>query len=243
MLSITALPTWLQESALDGLLAAADASVLQVHAVDRPQQGLFDGERARGWIDAWAARTRRPFLVALPAYGVRVGVDGAGQVRAVDAEGLVEHTGATGIELRADPQAVAQLIAEVNADPPPAMIGWVWFRLPVSGDARSWSARTLGAVIAEVPLQSNFRVEATPAANGASDLRLHNDGNLDAGAPMVDLPAHCRHGDALGRYRLDSNGARLRLSPADQTWLAAGESMTLGWARCAQPVEPQWSVR
>ena len=45
-LSITALPAWLDSPALDELLTSVDSSVLQVHAVSDPQQGLFDPEQA-----------------------------------------------------------------------------------------------------------------------------------------------------------------------------------------------------
>ena len=42
-LGITALPAWIGSPNLPGVLQQADSSVLQVHAVLSPQQGLFDG--------------------------------------------------------------------------------------------------------------------------------------------------------------------------------------------------------
>jgi hypothetical protein len=66
-LTVTALPTWLASPQLASLLAVADASTLQVHAVLDPRLGLFDGERARDWMGQYAAQTRRPWHVALPA--------------------------------------------------------------------------------------------------------------------------------------------------------------------------------
>ncbi|MDA4569495.1 DUF3142 domain-containing protein, partial [Escherichia coli] len=56
-LSITALPTWLNSPDLDALLKVPDESVLQVHAVLNPTQGLFDAKRAQAWISAFAGRT------------------------------------------------------------------------------------------------------------------------------------------------------------------------------------------
>ena len=56
-------------------LAIPDESVLQVHAVLSPTRGLFDAKRAQAWLDAYAAQTRKPWRVALPAYGSRVAWD------------------------------------------------------------------------------------------------------------------------------------------------------------------------
>ncbi|KAG0755400.1 hypothetical protein G6F22_020623 [Rhizopus arrhizus] len=56
-LSITALPTWLNSPELDALLKMADESVLQVHAVLNPTQGLFDAKRAHACV----AHLRQPW--------------------------------------------------------------------------------------------------------------------------------------------------------------------------------------
>ncbi|MBK9656674.1 MAG: hypothetical protein IPO66_14915 [Rhodanobacteraceae bacterium] len=72
-------------------------------------------------------------------------------------------------------------------------------------------------------LEARFVVESAINAGGSADLRLRNRGNLDAMPPAVDLPAHCRLGDALGRYRLQSTKAALQLAPDPDAWLAAGE--------------------
>ncbi|MBK9656673.1 MAG: DUF3142 domain-containing protein [Rhodanobacteraceae bacterium] len=95
-LSITALPSWLDSAALEQVLAAVDDSVLQVHAVQRPDRALFDAASARAWTLAYAARTAHPFALALPAYGVRVDTDAQGRVRAVDAEADIERSSASG---------------------------------------------------------------------------------------------------------------------------------------------------
>ena len=53
-LVITALPSWLDESDIRGLLAVSDAFVLQVHSVPTKNEGervaLCDSERARRWV-------------------------------------------------------------------------------------------------------------------------------------------------------------------------------------------------
>lgn len=78
-LGITALPAWIGSPNLPGVLQQADSSVLQVHAVLSPQQGLFDGPLALRWVRQYAAVTPKPFRVALPAYGMALlGFDAQG---------------------------------------------------------------------------------------------------------------------------------------------------------------------
>ena len=242
-LSITALPSWLDSPALEQVLAAVDDSVLQVHAVQRPDRTLFDAASARVWTLAYAARTAKPFALALPAYGVRVDTDAQGRVRAVDAEADIERSSASGRELRADPREVARLLRDLADDGPEHLSGYLWFRLPVAGDRRGWSATTLASVIAGKALQAHFVVESTINEGGSLDLQVRNLGTLDAQPPLVDLPSHCRLGDALGRYRLQSTKAALQLAPDPDAWLAAGERMDIGWVRCDEALEREWVVR
>ena len=51
-LSITALPAWLASPTLEKLLTSVDSSVLQVHAVSNPAQGLFAPQTALRWAHA-----------------------------------------------------------------------------------------------------------------------------------------------------------------------------------------------
>jgi hypothetical protein len=243
-LSITALPSWLESAALDDVLAAVDESVLQVHAVARPDRGLFDTDAALRWTRAWAARSSRPFNVALPAYGVRASTDAQGAIEAVDAEADIERSGATGRELRADPRTLAAYLRQIGDDAPRQLAGFVWFRLPVAGDRRGWSTLTLAAVIDSQPLAARFVVESARNDGGSFDLRLRNEGNLDQLPPTVDLPADCRLGDALGRYRLltDAEGT-LQLVPEADAWLEAGAVMPIGWIRCNESLLQEWELR
>ena len=56
-LSITALPAWLSSPELDAVFTPVNEVVLQVHMVQNPRAGLFDGDQARRWIQAMARRT------------------------------------------------------------------------------------------------------------------------------------------------------------------------------------------
>lgn len=236
-LSITALPSWLDSPALDQVLAAVDDSVLQVHGVERPDRSLFDGDRARQWTLAFARRTRHPFAVALPAYGVRVDSDAQGRVRAVDAEADIERSGAGGRELRADPREVAAYLQELTLDVPPRLAGFVWFRLPVPGHRRGWSAITLAALIAGDDLVADFVTEWSAQNGGAADIWIRNVGNVDDVPPTIALPVHCRLADALAGYRIESTASGLQLSADFETRLQPGKRIRAGWARCSGDAE------
>lgn len=240
-LSITALPSWLDSPALADVLAAVDHSVLQVHAVQRPQQGLFDPDRALDWIRAWERRSPQAYWVALPAYGVRVHTDAAGALLAVDAETALDRTGPAGVELRADPVALARLLAALNADPPQRLRGILWFRLPLPGDRRALSSASWRALVEGQPLRADWRVRSQTQNPGSSDLWLHNAGNLDAPPPPVELPVHCPYADALPPYRLQA-GTPLILQPEAGAWLRSGRALRIGWARCAAALPSEWTL-
>ena len=168
-LSITALPTWLDSPALAALLAIPDESVLQVHAVLSPTRGLFDAKRAQDWLDAYAAQTRKPWRVALPAYGSRVAWDDEGRIAAVESEQPALMPGGRSAELLVTPADMAAFVSRIEDRRPSGLAGIVWFRLPTRVDARAWSLPTWRAVLARQPLRPALSVSARAAAGGARD--------------------------------------------------------------------------
>jgi hypothetical protein len=233
-LSITALPAWRDAPALPALLAAVDESVLQVHSVQSPATGLFDPAAARRWIDVYAERTHGPFLVALPAYGLRVGFDDSGGPAAVEAEAPRDVPGSDVRELRVTPDQVSTLLRGLDGARPPHLAGIAWFRLPSADDRRAWSLATLKAVIAGDPLQPAVLVTFDVAQNGAHDLVLRNAGGVDAALPQaVVIAAYgCSDGDALEGYRLERSGDDWRFVRTADRMLAAGRERRIGWLRC-----------
>ena len=239
-LSITALPTWIGAPALTRVLAQVDASVLQVHAIAAPRTGsaatgLFDAAQAQRWIDAYAKTTSRPFHVALPAYGLRVGFDEDG--RAVAVEGEMPRTiDADGTrELRVDPAAVASLLRRLERAHPAQLVGIVWFRLPSEDDRRAWSIATLHAVIAGLARQAEFAAQVRAADEGAADVALANRGTLDAPiAVSVTVAAkNCSAADALGGFRVERSDEGWIFFPQTDAILRAGHEHRIGWVRCA----------
>jgi hypothetical protein len=236
-LSITALPAWRDAAALDAVLATVDLSVLQVHAVLNPTQGLFDAALARRWVADWARRSAtRPFLVALPAYGALLKLDEDGNVAAVESEQRLPQRSAATRELTVDPREVAALVVELEARRYPQLAGFVWFRLPDEGDKRTWTLRTLRAVIERTPLEADLRITTMPVSGGSLNLIVNNYGSLDMPLPArLQVHGDCDAGDGINGYALVRD-AGLHLQRAEATGvLRAGASKPVGWLRCADP--------
>ena len=112
---------------------------------------------------------------------------------------------------------------------------------PMTGQA---ALETVVVEIDSQPLAARFVVESALNDGGSFDLRLRNEGNLDQLPPTVDLPADCRLGDALGRYRLLATAeGTLQLVPEADAWLEAGAVMPIGWTRCNQSLQQEWELR
>ncbi|MCM2463908.1 DUF3142 domain-containing protein [Pseudomonas sp. CG7] len=232
-LSITALPAWLDSPVLPGVLEAVDSSVLQVHAVSDPRQGLFDPKQARRWAQRWGELTSRPFYLALPAYGVALLTQESG-MPVVESEVPIDRGGERQ-ELLADPQQVAGLAADLRADPPQHLAGLIWFRLPLAGDRRAWSLTTLGAVARGDHLDSRLALQ-WEQQDGLYDIRLVNQGNLDSPWPqrLTLTVGACDGVDAFAGYTLQQTPGLLTFTRIQEGRLAAGSQRAIGWARCTK---------
>jgi len=240
-LSITGLPAWLESPALDAVLSEADEAVLQVHAVQNPAGGLFEPALAERWLRAFATRTQRPFRVALPAYGARVGFDEAGRAVGVESEMPRSVGGARQEEMRVAPQQVAQLLAAISQTPPPHLSGLVWFRLPLPDDRRAWSLSTLRAVIERRGLDAHLDV--AQRRNGtAVDLFLRNRGDVDASLPSQILvqASECRAADALRGYTLEEMAGGWRFARSENEVLKPGAERAVGWVNCGIVDRVEW---
>ncbi len=204
-LSLTALPTWVSSPALPRLASLPDSLVLQVHAVRAPT--LFTPEEARGFTEAWARATGRPFSVALPTYRVRL---------------------RDGTRLSAQPQEVARFLASLRERPIAGVAGIVWFRLGHRGDGESWSLPTLTAVVRGEPLTPRFLPRLVDAGGGTLDILLENTGRVDADAPArLSLSGNLEVLDGVGGYAPQGTSLVARTPPR----LRAGERRVVGFVR------------
>jgi hypothetical protein len=235
-ISITALPDWMKSGELPDLLAATDGVVLQVHAVENPAHGLFNADRTFAWIERFASISNRPFAVALPTYGSRVGWDREGRLASIESEARVNNRGAHTVELRADPAALAGVLQRLNRSRPSNLHGIVWFRLPTERDRRAWSLATWAAVVQGLPLTSSLKSElAPPDQSGSRSVLISNIGRLDATLPTtIEIRGDCAIADGVHGYQVARDGALLRLHRAGSpVVLRAGKRAVAGWVRCA----------
>ncbi|MBB6340091.1 hypothetical protein HNP49_000241 [Pseudomonas fluvialis] len=241
-LSITALPAWLDSPELPALLGSVQQSVLQVHAVQRASQGLFDAAQARQWAERWSRQSQTPFLLALPAYSVAL-LDEAGRRPLIEAEAPLDNR-APRRELRSDPHAMALLLRQLREQPPPHLQGLIWFRLPLADDRRSWPLATLLAVARGEALQPQGELQVH-SENGLSQLSLYNRGNLPWLLPTrLQLPAsQCSAADGLRHFHLQREPTQLLFIRKQPAELRPGSRLALGWARCAVINQGGWNAQ
>lgn len=235
-LSITALPAWLASPYLDALLARADETVLQVHAVRDPHAGLFDPALAHSWVEDMSRRIHGPFRVALPAYGVRVMWGEDGKIAAVEGEAPRSMVGVDATELMASPNAVASLLSKLRQDRPAHLSGVVWFRLPTETDDRAWSLATwhgvMGGSTPDAMVSVRLQESTTP---GMSDVLLVNTDEVDAMLPSrIELPRSCTEADGINGYSLEEGGADIALLRQQSGLVHGHHERLIGWARCTQ---------
>ncbi|QYM80027.1 DUF3142 domain-containing protein [Horticoccus luteus] len=246
-LTFTALPAWLaQLDDFSALAHSADGFVLQVHSLSRPgsAQGdlppLCDPVAARRAV-LRAARVNVPFRVALPTYGYAVATTPDGKFVGLSAEGPAPDWPANVVvrELRADPTALAALVADWTTRHPASLTGIIWYRLPVAGDQRNWRWPTLRAVMAGRAPLAQLSLETHFSADGLLELSATNTGDDDFAAPvhatLAWTGAQRLAADALPPAHLAHE------TPASLVWqapalaLAPGERRSLGWVRFSSP--------
>jgi hypothetical protein len=246
-LAITALPAWLaRPDALRELLAAVDTHVLQVHAVNRPDQGLWQAGRTDTWLHDWAALAPHPFALALPSAGSTVRVSAAGGVLAVQGSqpdaARDWPADSRELSLQPDPLALAAFLTRLQAERPPQLRAIVWFRWPLPGDANTFSPgswallrRDPAAFIAasrESPLQ--LTPESVDPGPPLLRWSLHNASAVDQRLPgELALPADCGAIVPLnGAQTVSTHGLRLNPRAADVRLLPAGQRLPVALARC-----------
>lgn len=122
-ITFTALPSWLDCPAFDGLARAADGYVLQVHSVEPPGKmdgpiRLCDPVCTRRWVEI-AARVGVPFRVALPTYSCWLVFNREGRLIKVNTNPYRPYCedGGRIRKVEADPFAMADLVQEWKGYP------------------------------------------------------------------------------------------------------------------------------
>jgi hypothetical protein len=242
--SITALPSWLHQPAFRDLVNAADGYVLQVHSFEKPRSllaaplTLCDPQAARRAVTA-AAAISRPFRVALPTYGYLAAFDSEGQFLGISAEGPARPWPDTVrmVEVRADPRELGELVREWSDLRPRELLGVIWYRLPVAGDALNWAWPTLEGVMVGAEPAAKARVDLRRVKPGLVEIDLANDGTADSTTRWRVIV--CWEGkrkiaaDGLQGYEwVEPEAGALHFQPGRAGGrLRAGQRMTIGWIR------------
>ncbi len=239
--TITALPSWLGETAAKQLFKTADGVVLQVHSLqlpDKPQRAviLCDPAAAREAVRKMS-KLDVPFRVALNTYGCEVLFDENNRVLDVVSEDLKNPPPRNATRRSvgiSDATELANLVAGWKSNPPRGLRSIVWYRLPLDSDRRNWRWITWRRAAGGITPVSDLRLEARAAANGAWDLVLANRGERDERLPEFVSPG-CETLVLEGSngYGADADD-RLILENTAWPWLPPGDSLTIGWLRTAQ---------
>lgn len=245
-LTITALPSWLDQPAFHDLASATDGYVLQVHSLQPPRgRGsdftLCDPSAAKRWVRA-ADRFGVPFRVALPTYGYIAGFSPDGRLSGVSAEGPAVNWAAD-VKVRrlsADPLELARLVRDWEASRPLNMRGIIWYRLPVRTDMLNWKWSTLSAIIGGRSPRQNLSAEVRVLTPVLCEIVLVNDGEVDQRAGF-DIKVDWTGGkvvasDGLAGFTVEQtrpNMATLSIEgSAKDAWLIrAGQKQKVAWLR------------
>jgi hypothetical protein len=240
-LVLTVLPSWLNQSAFRRLAAASDGFVLQVHSFERPQRidsvfTLCDPALARRAVGQ-AGHLGAPFRVALPTYGYVMAFDGDGRYLGISAEGPAKQwpPGTQFRTVRADPAALAGLVAGWQEASPPRLQGIIWYRLPVEGDRLNWRWPTLAAVMAGRAPRTELEAALRRPKPGLVEIDLRNRGEADIEGPaQVTLRwqgARVLACDGLLGFEAGDAGTEVLQFYARAFRLPPGVDRFIGWVR------------
>ena len=247
-LSITALPTWLESNALDQLLDVADESVLQVHAVLDPVHGLFNSDKAEQWVRDYSRRTKHPWRVALPTYGMRVAWDQQGRIAGVESERPLLLASGSGQlasqELVASPRQISDFAQHLDSHPPAGLSAIAWFRLPTHADERVWGFTTWQAILKRQTIHDAILIDARATEQtGMYEVSVVSMGNTDAALPSaVRFDSQCEAADGINGYALEYDTQGMLLRRRQPAMLRAGNSRRIGWLRCTHADKKEISV-
>ena len=236
-LSITALPSWMESNRLPELLDLVEETVLQVHAVADPRQGLMNPATALAWTHRFA-RYGRPFKVSIPTYGSSAVFSESGRLLAVESENRSILPLANAREMMASPLAAEKLIRSLRSSGIANLQGIVWFRLPTSDDSRSWSMDTMKVLLQEQKVRTGWQLHAEPEPQAnLYRIAIVAAGNVDQLTPKsVFVGGNCTVGDGIAGYLFRPSGVdRHQFIRHISGLLAPGQRLEIGWLRCTSP--------
>ncbi|MDQ8206618.1 DUF3142 domain-containing protein [Coraliomargarita sp. SDUM461003] len=256
-LSITTLPTWMERSAAFAqLLVPVDHFVLQVHSVQRADRidsdaSLCDPQLAQRWVQQ-AGQFVKPYHVALPTYAYRLGYAASGELVEVAGENAspVKNPAWSYRVLRAEPEAMAGLVRQLQHARPATCRGVIWYRLPIGQESYNWDPGTWQAVMLGSVASASWQAQARVQADGLVEIELLQASEVAAEPPRA-VQLSWRSGEALAwdgqrhyNVRALSEQALLWQWPTrmEAPLLAQGTRWTIGWLRIQDAANLQITI-
>ncbi|MDQ6861107.1 MAG: DUF3142 domain-containing protein [Verrucomicrobiota bacterium] len=245
-LSITALPSWLDEPEFNHLLGTVDDYVLQVHSVPArnpdDRATMCDPQRAKIAVEK-AAHLGKRFTVALPTYRCLGGYAPDGKLLGVAMDSVQPSWpgGTRVLEFASDPVELAKLVADWQGDRPSEMNAIVWYRIPIESDLRNWRWPTLRAVMEGREPVHKLALER--AGENPIDLELFNDGEAEerfAGSVTATWKSEILvASDAVAGWAVQANHGCAVFAPERDAALRLlpGERRAIGWLRYDRPAQ------
>jgi hypothetical protein len=249
-LTITTLPSWLEEPEFPRLLREVDGWVLQVHSIataNGTASKLCETAAARRWVER-AARFHLPFSVALPTYRCEGGYDRDGRLLgvAMDSVEPAWPAGTRVLSFAADADEIAGLVSGWQRAHPRELRELIWYRVPVASDLRNWRWPTLSAVMAGREPKRSYVVSCT--GENPVDLSLRNAGESDdTRLPSIAASwsgARLLAADALAGWNINREEGRSFFEVAEgrRLSLPPGAACRIGWLRFSERAQLQLEV-
>jgi len=181
-ISITALPTWLQDKDFMELIQTTDYYVLQLHSFELPKDAdqaskIFPADKALSYAEK-ASNLKHPYYISLPTYGYEVAFTKDGNFIGLRAENMpvlwsqdVEHK-----VVLTDPKDILAFIHEVEKTKPKNLLGFYWFRIPLKSDEFNWDMKTLECVLSGKKPSIKLELDLTKSKDGLYEVYLVNSG-------------------------------------------------------------------
>lgn len=181
-ISITALPTWLQDKDFMELIQTTDYYVLQLHSFELPKDAdqaskIFPADKALSYAEK-ATNLKHPYYISLPTYGYEVAFTKDGNFIGLRAENMpvlwsqdVKHK-----VVLTDPRDILAFIQEVEKTKPENLLGFYWFRIPLKSDEFNWDMKTLECVLSDKKPNIKLELDLTESKDGLYEVYLVNSG-------------------------------------------------------------------
>lgn len=237
-ISITALPTWLQNNDFKELIETTDYYVLQLHSFELPKDAdqarkIFPADKAQSYTEE-ASNLKHPYYISLPTYGYEVAFTKKGDFIGLRAENMpvswsqdVEHK-----VVMTDPKDMLTFIQGIEKTKPKNLLGFYWFRIPLKSDEFNWDIKTLECVLSGKKPSVNLKLDLVNSKDGLCEVYLVNSGeqnifddvNFNISWQGGDQPLY----DLMGKFHEVKIEKGIKISgPAPYV----GQKVLVGWFR------------